>query len=130
MLDGKVLVYGRQDDSTDYLKTAGLYDPATGRSINISSMHYIPSDHTAIALENGSVFAVDNSFEPSATGTSDLYNSSTDSYVATTKMINAHPLHLDFVQANGAVFVTAGTDDTACNNTGLCSDFSVFSSHL
>jgi uncharacterized protein (TIGR03437 family) len=106
--DGRVLIAGGRDSANRELKSAEIYDPATGRSTTVGDLNEARSDHHAVALKDGRVLVINKqsaeTFNPATgqwtlTGPTTLQNSSTS---------GSYDRGSVTLLANGKVLVTGG----------------------
>lgn len=121
LTNGKVLVAGGVDERTNTVTdTTELYDPATGRWTQVTSMKAHRARHTATLLPNGEVLVVGGaSDQSSAAGlrTAELYNPMTGNWrftstsLSQTLLADARQEHTATLLRNGKVLVTGGYSD-------------------
>jgi uncharacterized delta-60 repeat protein len=112
--DGKVLVAGGMGSrsggsGSDYLSSAELYDPATGRWTATNSLNKPRINHTATLLPNGKVLVAGG--YNSGTGhlsSAELYDPATGRWTATGSLITARSYHTATLLPNGKVLVAGG----------------------
>jgi len=107
--NGKVLVVGGGDGTTNYLASAELYDPLTRAWSVIGSMTFARSSHTATLLPNGKVLVAGGGPSGSfAAATSEIYDTATGTWSAYQLMPVAHWSHTATLLPNGKVLVAGG----------------------
>jgi large repetitive protein len=118
--DGTVLVAGGfnncDDDFCSEVRTAELYDPATGTWARTGSMHFPREQFTATLLRNGQVLAAGGlaQYGPRATSSSaELYNPATGVWSLTASMAAKHVGQTATLLRNGWVLVAGGGTKTA-----------------
>ena len=125
--NGQVLVTGGEDLTKNFLTSAELYDPATGKWTVTGSTATPRVDHTATLLPNGEVLVaggylgLDSSYHAIYTATAELYNPSTGQWKATGSMTMPRGSHGVTLLANGQVLVAGGfnSDGTSGNTAEL-----------
>jgi Galactose oxidase, central domain len=107
--DGRVLVVGGADLADGYanLKTAELYDPATGKFSATGSMAVGRADHTATLLADGRVLIAGGT-NSVGLDSAELYDPATAKFSATGPMTVARQDHTATRLADGRVLVAGG----------------------
>lgn len=98
--NGKVLIAGGVSGSSEYLRTAELYDPAKGVWTSTGSLARIQSYHTATMLPNGKVLAV--------SGWADLYDPANGTWTAINSPARFRNEHTATLLPNGKVLIVGG----------------------
>jgi hypothetical protein len=109
--NGKVLVAGGANAGVvvNYLSSAEIYDPATGRWTSINSMSVARTSYTATLLRNGQVLVAGGlQSAGNVTPSAELFNPSTGQWTAANDMTVARENHTATMLPNGQVLVVAG----------------------
>ena len=109
--DGKVLIAGGRNDSSEFLNSAELYDPATGSFAPTGKLSVGRFQHTATLLPNGTVliaggFAVRNGPSLLRTATAELFDPATGGFRLTGSMAVGRNGHEATLLADGKVLIT------------------------
>ena len=106
--DGKVLVAGGYDAYLrNYLASAELYDPATGRSSTTGGLNFGREKHTATLLPSGKVL-VAGGYNGSYLSSALLYDPATGSWSSTGSLGTARYSHTATLLSSGKVLVAGG----------------------
>jgi len=115
--NGEVLVTGG-DNSTGFLASSELYDPATGNWTLTGSMTVARVNHDAVLLQNGQVLVAGGLGQGNGTLTSaELYNPATGTWAATGSMTASRANFLMILLPNGQVL--AAGDGGSSNSAEL-----------
>ena len=108
--DGRVLVTGGADmsDGYDNLKSAELYDPATGRFTPTGSMSVGRAEHTATLLEDGRVLIAGGT-NSIGLDSAEIYDPATGKFSPTGSMTTARQNHAATLLKDGRVLILGGT---------------------
>jgi len=108
--DGRVLVTGGADmsDGYDNLKSAELYDPATGRFTPTGSMSVGRAEHTATLLEDGRVLIAGGT-NSIGLDSAEVYDPATGKFSPTGSMTTARQNHAATLLGDGRVLIVGGT---------------------
>jgi N-acetylneuraminic acid mutarotase len=110
---GQMLVTGGITGCCGPFATAEFYDPASNAWTSAGSMSSPRYQHTASLLGNGKVLVVGGNDGDTCTCTTfvssvDLYNPTTNSFIATSALLTARYAHTATVLANGKMLVAGG----------------------
>jgi len=110
LADGRVLVAGGNGSDTQEipLKTAELYDPASGTFAATGSMAIPRDGHSATALRSGEVLVVGGADE-----SAELYDPSTGQFGATGSAVVARSFQASLLLNDGRVLLAGGATDPA-----------------
>jgi len=122
LANGEVLVAGGNNNTTGYLSSTELYNPASGKWTQTGSMTVARDGHDAVLLQNGQVL-VAGGINASTVGcatlvSAELYNPSTGTWTATGSMSTGRYDFSLTLLANGEVLAAGGTN---CGGGGLTS---------
>src|SRR5262249_48475009 len=116
--NGKVLVAGGEEADFDgpIIRSAEIYDPATGRWTTTGSLSEVRAYHTATLLPNGNVlvaggcctFGFNGQRTVNTINTAELYDPSTGSWSATGSLSTAHQDQSATLLPDGKVLLAAG----------------------
>ncbi|WP_367616343.1 kelch repeat-containing protein [Corallococcus exercitus] len=106
--NGKVLAAGGyNDDTSEFVATAELYDPATGTWSQTGSMATRRAGHTSTLLPDGRVLVAGGS-RGTALATAEVYDPASGSWSGTGSMMGARDSHTATRLPDGRVLVTGG----------------------
>ena len=122
LANGEVLVAGGDNNTTGYLSSAEVYNPAAGKWTLTGSMTVPREGHDAVLLSNGRVL-VAGGINATTNGCStlasaELYNPSTGTWTATGSMTIGRYSFVLVALTNGQVLAAGGTN---CGGGGLTS---------
>lgn len=122
LANGEVLVAGGNNNTTGYLSSAEVYNPATGKWTLTGSMTVPREGHDAVLLSNGQVL-VAGGINATTNGcntlaSAELYNPSTGTWTATGNMTTGRYSFVLTALPNGKVLAAGGTN---CGGGGLTS---------
>src|SRR5215469_2312763 len=123
-----VLVGGGNDDNSNDLDTAELYDPTAGTFSNVVGTMSVPrAYHTATLFTSGAdagkvLLAGGVDGTGAARSSAELFDPTAQSFTATTNMTTAHAYHTATLLPDGTVLVAGGTDATG-NTTSVAELF-------
>src|SRR5262245_47628639 len=127
--NGKVLVAGGEEADFDgpIIRSAEIYDPATGRWTATGSLSALRAYHTATLLPNGKVlvaggcctFGFNDQRTVNTINTAELYDPSTGSWSATGSLSMAHQDQSATLLPDGKVLLAAGFATNMPLNFGL-----------
>ncbi len=111
--NGKVLVAGgvETNASGGGLKSAELYDPASGNWAATGSLATGRAGHTATLLSNGKVLVAGAGFNSLASA--ELYDPASGTWTATGSLANGRSSHTATLLPNGKVLVAGGSQPSA-----------------
>ncbi|PTL84158.1 branched-chain amino acid ABC transporter substrate-binding protein [Vitiosangium sp. GDMCC 1.1324] len=106
---GQVLVVGGYD-SPSYLRSAELYDPATGLWLPTGQMGMARTGHSSTRLASGKVLVVGGVSDGSyaATATAELYDPATGAWTPVASMNRGRAAHSAVLLPSGKVLVSGG----------------------
>jgi hypothetical protein len=119
MPDGRVLIIGGVGHGWTFLRSAELYDPATGRAEAVGAMTTARESHTATLLADGQVLVIGGhagrrqNMEVHASA--ELYSPSSRRFSGAGTLITARHKHDAVRLADGRVLVLGGADRTDRN---------------
>ncbi|WP_437280015.1 kelch repeat-containing protein [Sorangium sp. So ce375] len=99
--DGRVLVVGGRNDSSDALASAELFQPASGLWLPAAPMSAARADHTATLLPGGDVLVVGGA-------TAELYHPATNTWSVAAPPAASRARHTATLLEDGTLFVTGG----------------------
>jgi VCBS repeat-containing protein len=106
--NGKVLVAGGYD-SRDFLNSAELYDPATGKWSRTGNLTTARGGHTATLLLNGKVLvAGGNLSSPLVVNSAEIFDPATETWSATGNLVAFRLGHTATLLPSGKVLVVGG----------------------
>jgi hypothetical protein len=122
LANGEVLVAGGNNNTTGYLSSAEVYNPATSKWTLTGNMTVPREGHGAALLSNGQVL-VAGGINATTNGcttlaTAELYNPSTGAWTATGSMTTGRYSFVLIALPNGQVLAAGGTN---CGGGGLTS---------
>lgn len=126
--NGKVLVTGGYDTS-QYLSSAELFDPATGTWAATGPMNSARFLHTATLLTNGKVLVTGGANQSTGNvilSSSELYDPTSGTWTSTSPMSTARLDHSATLLGNGKVLVSGGTLVSGSGNTVYLSSAELF----
>jgi N-acetylneuraminic acid mutarotase len=109
--NGKVLVAGGDTGVAVNLRSAELYDPASGTWTATGSLATARGKHTATLLPNGKVLVVGghgNNGNSDVLASAELYDPASGTWTATGSLATARELHTATLLPNGKVLIAAG----------------------
>jgi hypothetical protein len=113
--NGKLLVAGGTDNSNNVLRSAELYDPATGTWTAPNAMTIAREYHTATLLPSGKVLVTGGftnnllgEYGQFATKSAELYDPATGTWTATNTLLLQRYNHTATLLSNGKVLVAGG----------------------
>lgn len=112
--DGKVLVSGGLNSSTNYHKTCEIYDPSTGSWSSTGSMVTKRSDRIALLLNNGKVMVSGGLNVGGYLDSCEIYDPNSQTWSSTGKL-NGKRGGIAILLSNGQVFISGGANNPASN---------------
>jgi hypothetical protein len=117
--DGRVLVTGGRDETSEALASAEIYDPTTGTFEPTGSMAtarggITGAGHTATLLTDGRVLVTGGEKgrdDPGGLSSAEIYDPTTGAFAPTGPMANARTGHTATLLSDGRVLVTGGLAD-------------------
>jgi Galactose oxidase, central domain len=113
--NGRVLIAGGDEDNRDleYLASAEIYDPATGKFSLTGSMSTPRSEATATLLTDGRVLIVGGvNADTDGLASAEIYDPATGKFSSTGSMATGRSQHVACLLNNGSVLIAAGNDDS------------------
>ena len=107
---GKVLVAAGANTS-GYLASAELYDPASGTWSATGSLATARAGHTETLLPNGKVLVAAGANSSSSLASAELYDPASGTWTATGSLVTARYYHTATLLPNGKVLVAGGYND-------------------
>jgi hypothetical protein len=115
---GKVLVAGgATNTSLATIRTAELYDPATGAWISTGSMSQERQSFTLTLLPSGKVMAAGGTGTNGPVASAELFDPASGAWTSTGSLQIARASHTATLLANGTVLVAGGTGATPAQST-------------
>ena len=108
MAGGGIIDGGSSEDSPPPLRTAELYDPATGTSTPTGELGGPRSMHVATLLADGSVLLTGGSEGTQALATAERYDPAAGTFTASGTMTAARALHTATLLGDGSVLIIGG----------------------
>ncbi len=106
--NGLVLVAGGNNGFDNVLKSAELYNPATGKWTATGEMSAARESHSATMLPNGKVLVAGGADESGALKSAELYDPATGQWSAGGEMTTVRFSHTATLLTNGLVLVAGG----------------------
>jgi hypothetical protein len=125
LANGEVLVAGGENDTTGFLASSEVYNPATGKWTLAGNLSIARFDHSAVLLNNGEVL-VAGGLNPNvccqvaALATAELFNPATGEWTPTGSMSTGRENFVLVALPNGQV-LAAGGNNTLTTYPGLLS---------
>ena len=107
--NGKVLVVGGSSDTSGYVASAELYDPAAGTWAVTAALTVPRDSHTATLLNNGKVLVVGGSGSSGYLSGAELYDPAGGTWGPAGTLSTARASHTATLLANGKVLIVGGT---------------------
>ena len=118
LLDGKILVVGGSQAADDFLAAVELFDPATGLSSQVASLHSPRHQHTATLLPDGRVLVVGGYSLPwQWLNDAEVYDPVADTWTVVSPPHSHGVEHTATLMNDGRVLVVGG-----CIGSSLCTD--------
>jgi N-acetylneuraminic acid mutarotase len=105
---GRVLVTGGWNNSSAYLASAVVYDPAVGTWSSTGSMAVARQAHVAVLLPTGKVLVAGGEINGAHTGTAEVYDPAAGSWTAAGSLSQARAYAGATVLPSGKVLVVGG----------------------
>jgi hypothetical protein len=106
--NGLVLIEGGLGDHAESIRTAELYDPATGIWTATGSLGTAREGHTATLLSNGLVLVAGGADGAEDLATAELYDPASGTWTPTGSLSTGHYRHTSTLLSNGMVLVASG----------------------
>jgi N-acetylneuraminic acid mutarotase len=110
--NGEVLVAGGQGETSDYLNSAELYNPATGQWTVTGLLNVGRQYHAATLLYSGCVLVTGGLASSGVTSSAELYDPNSGIWASDGELKTARDYHTANLGPNGVVVIAGGQNSS------------------